>query len=651
MRPLLILILAASSALADIPGWFREASTVAHPKYSPTTKGVALFYEERVQVEPTGKQTSTVRKAIKILNREGKNEAIGSVSYESKGSKVKDFKAWLIYPGGKTKEYSKKDFIEGNAKPDFVLYSTRKFTMINASADVDPGTVFGYEATLEEDTVFSQFLWSFQDDLPHMLSRFQLTVPAGWQADAKGYEGANIKAEVSGSTYTWEERNLSSVEREPGAPRLNSMLPRIAVSMIPPEGTPLVGGPIACFRTWKDVSKWESVLIDPQSKVTAAIEAKSSELTSGKATLIEKIRALATYVQQIRYVAISTNTSRGGGYIPHNADEVLRVAYGDCKDKANLLKTMLKTINVPSHQVAIYSGDSRFTKEDFPSPMQFNHAILAIQLPATEKFVATLDHPSLGRLLLFDPTDTSVPFGYLPDHEQNSNALISAGEEGSLIRTPQSAPSDNHTNRDWTLTLDNEGAAVGKLIETSTGQEAFNDREQMLRLSKDDYTKGVSAAMAMFMTGAVTESVETSYDEARHIFKMEARFRAPVYAKVMKGKLWMVRTMPSSYVRLPNVNKSEREQPLILNPVSFSEHITWSLPENLKLDEIPDADKLDMPFGKFQSSWKQNGTVIEATRSIEIKSAVVPVANFTPTRDLFLRFNGSGEAPIVLIKQ
>ena len=36
---------------------------------------------------------------------------------------------------------------------------------------------------------------------------------------------------------------------------------------------------------------------------------------------------------------------------------------------------------------------------------------------------AVLDHPKLGRLLFFDPTDPYVAPGYLPEHEQASLAL------------------------------------------------------------------------------------------------------------------------------------------------------------------------------------------------------------------------------------
>ena len=45
-------------------------------------------------------------------------------------------------------------------------------------------------------------------------------------------------------------------------------------------------------------------------------------------------------------------------------------------------------------------------------------------------------HPSLGRLLIFDPTDDNTPVGDLPDHEQGSFALLVAGDDGALLRMP-----------------------------------------------------------------------------------------------------------------------------------------------------------------------------------------------------------------------
>ena len=649
MRKIWLSLLVCLTASGEVPSWFREVATAEHPKYPAQTKGVVLFHEERVQVEPGGKQTSQVRKAIKILNREGRQEAFGAISYDAKGSRVREFKAWLLYPTGKTKEFTKKDFVEGSNQASFELYSSQRYYSINASAEVDPGTVFGFEATLEEDRVFSQFQWFFQDDLPHLLSRYQLTVPIGWKAEAKAYQGASDKAEISGSSYTWEARKLGPLEREPNAPRFSSLVSRIAVSVFPPDGQAPMGGGMACFRTWKDVSQWKSGLMDPQAQMSAAIESKSAELTAGKANAIERIRALAEYVQQIRYVAISTNLSRGGGYVPHKADDVLRLAYGDCKDKANLLRTMLKTQKVISYPVAIYSGDPRFTVEDFPSPHQFNHAILAIRVAEDVQLPASFSHPKLGRLLLFDPTDAYVPFGFIPDHEQNSNALVTAGEEGGLIRTPQTKPGDNHTDRRWNLALDGEGKLEGQMVEVSSGQEAFDQREQSLRLPKEEYKKMLESLLSRTMTGAVIDLFAFSYEATKQEFCLELRFHASSYARVMKGKLWMVRSMPTNYAQVPNVNKSEREQALVLYPASFSERVNWKIPDTLKVDEMPEADKMESALGKFESWSKQSGDEIEVKRAIEIQSGVIPVAEYKTTRDFFMRFHGAGEARIVLV--
>ncbi len=47
-------------------------------------------------------------------------------------------------------------------------------------------------------------------------------------------------------------------------------------------------------------------------------------------------------MQNIQYISIQTGLGRGGGYRPHASNEVFAKSYGDCKDKANLMRAMLK---------------------------------------------------------------------------------------------------------------------------------------------------------------------------------------------------------------------------------------------------------------------------------------------------------------------
>jgi hypothetical protein len=649
MKRVLFSLLLSVSLRAAVPAWVSEFSTSAHPAYAAKTKAVVLLSEEKVVAEETGKQITQLRKIIKVLTADGHREAVGFVTYDQKGSKVREAKAYLIYASGKSKEYGKKDFVESELNSGMYLYSTRRYMRIEAGAEADPGSIFAYEYTLEEQTVFSQFTFQPQDDLPHLLSRFQLTVPNGWTAEGTAYNGANAKAEISGATYTWEARDLKPFEREPGAPTMYSQLPRVSVAMLPPGGTAMLSGPVACFRTWKDVSAWKSSLYDPQAEVTAAIEAKAAELTAGKDRLTDKLRSIGEFAQKIRYVAISTNSARGGGYIPHKAEAVLKAAYGDCKDKSNLMRALLKSAGIVSYPVAIFSGNPRFTQEDFPSPHQFNHAIIAISVPADYQAPAAFEDAQLGRLLLFDPTDPYVPLGYIPDHEQNSLALLTAGDKGSLIRTPKTKPEQNRTERRWKMTLDAEGSLQGELDEVSIGQEAFDSRGQTEQLSPANFQKLVEAWISQSIAGATISKLEYAFDPAKNSFRTQIHFQAANYAKIMRGKLWTIRSAPLAFQGTPNVNKAEREQPLIVRPVYFDESIDWNVPASLKLDELPDADSMEAAYGKFKNTWKAGPAQIRVERQLVLESVVLPATDYPKARQFFSRFRGSEAAPIVLL--
>jgi hypothetical protein len=162
-------------------------------------------------------------------------------------------------------------------------------------------------------------------------------------------------------------------------------------------------------------------------------------------------------VQNIRYIAIEVNLARGGGYQPHPATEVFANQYGDCKDKANLMRAMLKIAGIRSYLVGVYSGDRYHVNPQWPSPGQFNHMIIAIQVDDSITSPVAFVHPVLGRLLLFDPTDTGTPLGDLPEDEQGSYALVIAGKQGDLVQLPSAPAESNRSDITIAGTLSDRG--------------------------------------------------------------------------------------------------------------------------------------------------------------------------------------------------
>src|SRR5213593_1548775 len=129
---------------------------------------------------------------------------------------------------------------------------------------------------------------------------------------------------------------------------------------------------------------------------------------------LEKIGASGRYAKGIQYISIQIGLGSGGGYKPHMAAQSFFKSYGDCKDKVTLMRAMLKVAGIASYPVAIYSGDPFYVRESWPSPQQFNHAIVAISVSDTTPRAASVEHPALGRLLFFDPTDPDTSVGDLP---------------------------------------------------------------------------------------------------------------------------------------------------------------------------------------------------------------------------------------------
>jgi hypothetical protein len=226
--------------------------------------------------------------------------------------------------------------------------------------------------------------------------------------------------------------------------------------------------PSRSFSTLSDLSKWLYTLLDPQGELSETLVAKARDLVSKKNNQFNRIAAVCRYVQGVRYLAA------GGAYKPRPASEVFASGYGDCKDKANLLRTMLHSVGVEAWLAAINTREAdAFT--DRPRLDRFNHFVIGIRVSIRVKAESVAKYPPFGALLFFDPTDERIPLGRLPAHEFGIQALIVAGENGRLVRLPsrQVAPPAGR-RRELSASADN-GTTAGR-VELSRGAAAAASR-------------------------------------------------------------------------------------------------------------------------------------------------------------------------------
>ncbi|MFL6284342.1 MAG: DUF3857 domain-containing protein [Pyrinomonadaceae bacterium] len=630
----------------DAPSWLKQAATATAPAYDKRVKAVVLLKDVNASVSADGRVVTTTSYAVRILSREGREEARAAEAYLTASGKVRELHAWMIRPTGEVKSYGKDETLDIALNPDDV-YNEYRLRLISAADDVSgPGTVFGYQSVVEERTIFSQDAFHFQDDLPALVSRYALTVPQGWRAGGVTFNHAKLDPTLAGSTYTWELRDLAPVDDEPYSPDMSALVPRLAVSYFPPAGAQ-----VRSFESWADVARFMSELEDPQADINDAVAAKARELTANSKTELEKIQAIGRYVQNVHYISIQTNIAGGGGYRPHAATEVFAKSYGDCKDKANLMRSMLKAVKIDSYLVSIYSGEPTYVRAEWASPMQFNHCIIAIRVADETQVPTVVKHPQLGRLLIFDPTDDSTPVGDLPDHEQDSLALIDAKESTELLRMPVTPPDANRLERTTEVTLQRDGSIAATVRERTFGQSAALERALFKNLSRGDYETVIQRWAGSEATGAKFTRIEPADEHAEGRFSLDVDFVAPAYAKTMQDRLLVFKPSVVGHSNTGWLAETTRKQPVVLKSKALNETVRFKLPAGFDVDELPDAVKLSSEFGTYTASYEVKDGQLLYTRSLIQRAAVVPVEKYKDIRSFFGQVRASEDAPVVLARK
>lgn len=631
----------------DPPAWLKQAASAKTPAYEKDVPAVVLHDEQEVTVNDDGKIVTVERYAVKLLTREGRNFAVARAFYFVSAGKVRNIDGWVIYSGGASKEYGKKEILDVISDPDDV-YNEGRIKVIDASSDVNVGDVFGYTIETENPPLFYQDIWQFQSRLPTMTSRYKLNIPSNWKASSLTFNHAEVKPNISGSSYTWQLNNLQPIPPEPMSPSVNNLAPFMAVNFTPDDANKGVN---RSFDNWHEVSKWASGLYDPGVVINDEIAAKARELTANSKTELDKIKAIGTYVQNLQYISIDIGVAYGNGYRPRPSNLVMSRGYGDCKDKATLMRAMLQTLKIEAYPIAIYAGEPTYVRKEWASPRQFNHCIIAVKVSKETEAPTIIENETLGRLLIFDATDDMTPVGDLPEYLQGSYGLVIAGNNGDLLEMPTTSPENNVLERKINVKLTADGGISGKINEFTRGQSSKYERSAYRSLSKNDYRKTLENWLTRGATAAKLIDFTSKDNHLDATFDLDVEFSAPSYGQLMQNRLLIFKPAIVNRSRSIYLTEKERTHPVSLNSSSFVETATFDLPEGFTVDEVPDTINLKTSFGNYSTSYEVKDGKLIYKRTMITKRTVVPTENYAKVRDFYKKILDSEQSPVVLMRK
>ena len=633
---------------ADAPAWMHTAAAAPLPAHDEKTDAILLYAEDITTVTPDGKTKGVERRVYKILRPEGKR--YGEVyGYVGRDTKIGSMKGWCIPAQGKDYEVKDKDVVEHSVS-EFggELVSDVKMRILPIPAAV-PGNVVGYEIDYQSRPYVLQDEWQVQETIPVREAHYTLQMPPGWRFRSVWMNHAKVDPqETGGNEWRWVVTDQPPIRYERRMPPMRGLMGRMIVSFLAPTSNQQSG-----FLTWDDMGKWQTQLAAGRRDATPDIAQKVNALTSSLQTPQQKMLEIAKYMQkEIRYVAIELGI---GGWQPHSAADVFNHHYGDCKDKATLLSSMLKQTGVDSYYIAINTHRGTVGPDTPPMMYLFNHVILAIKLPAgvtDPRYEAILDHPKLGRLLVFDPTDEKTPFGHLRSELQGNYSLLVTPDGGELIETPRLSPGTNGISHAGYLSLQPNGTLIGQITVTRKGDFANYERHEQISVptSKDRVKRieqEVSHSIGMF---EITSAQMLNLDVTDLPFGYVFNLLAMNYAKPA-GNLLTVRPRVMG-VRSSDImeEKEPRKFPVTFaGPEKDMDMFEIALPAGYEVDDLPPPVDVDYSFASYHSKTEKKDNVLVYARTFEIKELVVPLEKLDELKKLY-RIIASDERNTAVLK-
>ena len=636
-----------AGSCADGPQWLQVLTGAQLPTYDDKTDAVLLYSETNVTVLSVDKIRTHIREAYKILRPAGREHGTVSVYFNPR-RKITNLHGWCIPAQGKNYEVKEKDSIDVAAPFDGgELISDIKYKVLQIPA-ADPGNVVGYEYDVEEQPFWLQDAWQVQGTDPARDSRFTLQLPAGWEYKASWSSFPEVKPTAgAGNIAQWAVTDVKPIRPEAEMLPLSGVAGEMIVSFFPP-GENLRKNE---FGSWQSMGLWYQGLIDPQMATSDAIKQEVIALTAGKITTMAKMQAIAGFLQHdIRYVAISLGI---GGWQPHPAQEVFTHRYGDCKDKATLMRTMLREIGVDSYHLVINDERGSVT-HDSPAHNGFNHVILAIKLPEDLKdpgLIAVAQYPRFGRILFFDPTNEMTPFGRISGELQANYGLMVSPDGGELVQVPQQPSATNSIHREGKLTLDAQGKLAGDVEETRVGDRASTERWRLREVKKStDRIKPFESLLAGSLAGfRIVKASMTNLDSTELPFVLNYTFETNAYAK-KAGDLLLVRPRVLG-IKTSTIleSKDPRKFPVEFDgPFQDTDSFEIALPPGYEVDELPPPANVDFSFASYHSKTEAAGRTIVYTRSMEVKELTVPVAKMDELKKFYRLIAGDERNTAVL---
>jgi len=392
----------------------------------------------------------------------------------------------------------------------------------------------------------------------------------------------NVHTNMAGVPEAQIENYASSRQRRVWSA---SLVPRLSWEESSPEIQ--FCAPTLWFTTlssWDQIAAWFDTLVASRSDLGPDLQAEVEKWTKGLTDRQQIVEILQDKVaNQIRYTGLEFGLA---GYQPNPCHDVWANRYGDCKDKANLLRAMLAHKGIVAH-VALLNTDTlgRIEKAS-PSWNQFTHAITAVE-------------DGKGGYFFCDPTVKFLPAGILPLSDLGREVMVVEGKTAHWLKTPDQLNAFLGFRVNASLSAD--GELSGWFTLEASGSDAPYYAEYFGEKDHDDLLRSMQKYLEAFFPGSVVMDTEFSPpNTAVKTTAVKAYFVRPSRAATGESLRF---PYPGDW--LPEFSTTgDRHFPYGTNRREETMVATITLPHGWRARKLPETFSAPSNVAHFHASWK-----------------------------------------------
>ena len=379
--------------------------------------------------------------------------------------------------------------------------------------------------------------------------------------------------------------------------------------MQPPWAEILGHVSVSTYKTWDDMDRWYWGLVKDQFVPDDEVRRIATELTKGLKDDRARVRAIYDYVvQKTRYVALEFGIH---GFKPYRCAQIFARGFGDCKDKATLIVTMLGALGIKATPVIVRTGNKGDIETSPATLALFDHMIsyvpsLDVYLDGTAEYTGEHELPAMDRSALALQVNEGAP---------------------KLVHLPDPPASESVTANKVGVVLGPDGAADLEWRADVTGVEAAGWRVRF-------HANATRSQRVQQLLAAILPGSQVTKLDASDLEDVEAPVMLHVHGKVPRfgrpeGDGFTVPVGRREHMVRDYASQTARHLDVRI-PAQQTERDDWTLhvPVGARFKDVPVAQSGSSPFGSFSLAVESAGDALHVTTRIELTKTRIAAQDY-----------------------